>query len=475
MADLRRLARWAREIGAGVLLVNPLSAVAPTVPQQASPYYPSSRRFRNPLYLNVEELPAADQCGGDMNKHIAAGHALNSEPLIDRNRVFQLKVDALNAIWRGDFSHDEFDLYCERQGESLTGFAVFCALAELRKEGDYRNWPAEFQRPDSAAVSQFAQQHTARVRFHKWLQWLLDEQLRRASQELPLVHDLPIGFDPGGADAWMWQDLLARGATVGAPPDQFNSQGQDWALPPFAPHKLQAARYEPFIETLRASMRHAGGLRIDHVMGLFRLYWIPQGFSPSEGAYVRYPADDLLGIVALESHRAGAWVAGEDLGTVEPEVRRRLFDERILTYRVALFEKDHPTNYPEQALAALTTHDLPTTAGLWSGADVQARRERGLSDEEQGWETIRAHLAAMSQLARDSSDADAIRALYEMLGRAPSAILVAALADALAVRQRTNMPGTINEWPNWCDTLPIMLDNIDSAQLPRQIAAALSR
>ena len=214
--------------------------------------------------------------------------------------------------------------------------------------------------------------------YHQWLQWLIDEQLGRASAEIRVMHDLPIGVDPGGADAWAWQDVLAQGCSVGAPPDLYNTQGQDWGLPPFIPHKLRACGYEPVVKTLRAVLRHAGALRIDHVMGLFRLFWIPHGMGPQHGTFVRYKAEELLAIVALESHRAGAFVVGEDLGTVEMGVREQLAERNVLSYRLLWFETTPPRDYPPLAMVAVTTHDLPTIAGLWSGEDLTAQEAIGL-------------------------------------------------------------------------------------------------
>ena len=222
-------------------------------------------------------------------------------------------------------------------------------------------------------MTRYAAEHVRRVQFFKWIQWLLDVQLARASGHLALMQDLPIGVDPDGADAWAWQDWLATGVAVGAPPDEFNTQGQNWGLPPFIPHKLRKAGYEPFVQTIRAAFRHGGGLRIDHVMGMFRLFWIPEGQPAVNGAYVRYNADEMLAIVALESERAESYVVGEDLGTVEEGVREKLADHGILSYRLLWFEKERPTEYPKEALVAVTTHDLPTVAGLWTGEDLKSR------------------------------------------------------------------------------------------------------
>jgi 4-alpha-glucanotransferase len=474
LGDLRRLGRWSRQLGADVLLLNPLCAVPPVAPQEPSPYFPSSRRFRNPLYLNVEQVPGTAELGASLERLAALGRQLNERREIDRDAVLRLKMEALERLWtvRGD--EPAFDRYCRESGEGLDGFACCCALAE-QFGGDWHAWPSEYQRPDSGSAHRFATDNHARLQFHKWLQWLLDRQLAAAAAELPLVQDLPIGVDPGGADAWQWQDVLAQGVTVGAPPDQFNADGQDWSLPPFIPHRLRALRYEPFIQTIRASLRHAGGLRIDHVMGLFRLYWIPAGLGPRRGAYVRYPAEELLAIVAVESHRAGAWIAGEDLGTVQRQVRRKLAETGMLSYKLLWFEDQLPRDYPQQAMAAVSTHDLPTVAGLWTGADFAAQRSIGLRPSESGYQEIRQRLIAATGLDADASAEEAVAAAYQGLSHAPSAVLVANLEDGLAVRERPNMPGTIDQWPNWSLALPLPLEEIETAPLPKQIAAALHR
>jgi len=474
LGDLRWLARWSRHLGAGAIMLNPLCAVAPALPQEASPYYPSSRRFRNPLYLRIEEIPGAQNASVDLSELATAARQLNNRRQIDRDAVFRLKIDALERIWGLHPTDSAFERYRLEMGESLHGFASFCVLAE-RFGGDWSRWPREYQRPDSPAVQRFVQEFSDRLRFHMWLQWQLDVQLASAAAELPLVTDLPIGASPGGADAWQWQDVLAEGATVGAPPDQFNADGQDWALPPFIPHRLRNACYAPFVETIRASLRHARGLRIDHVMGLFRLYWIPRGLGPQRGAYVRYDSDELLAIVAVESHRAKAWIAGEDLGTVENRVRRRLAENCMLSYKLLWFEDDLPEEFPELALAAVSTHDLPTVAGLWTGADFAAQRRIGLQPSVEGFQDIRRRLLAATALADSASLAEAVAEAHRALGRAPSAVLAASLDDALAVEERPNMPGTTHQWPNWCQALPYPLEEIESLPLPKQIAEGLRR
>jgi 4-alpha-glucanotransferase len=287
-------------------------------------------------------------------------------------------------------------------------------------------------------------------------------------EEIPLMQDLPIGVDPDGAEAWIWQEVLADSFTVGSPPDQFNTKGQDWGFPPMVPWKLRAAGYEPFIQTVRGVLRHAGGLRIDHVMGLFRLFWIPRGAAPNTGAYVCYPADELLAILALESTRAEAYIVGEDLGTVEKSTRQRLADKDVLSYRLLWFENDSPSQYPEKALTAVTTHDLPTIAGLWTGADLAAQRELGLKPNEKATLEIKERLKALTGLADDSPLEEVIQALYKLLAEAPSMVLTATLEDALGVIERPNMPGAPQN--SWSLALPHTLKAICSDPLPRAIA-----
>jgi 4-alpha-glucanotransferase len=483
LGDLKRLAQWSSGLGAGIMLINPLGPPASVVPHGTSPYFPSTRRFRNSLYLRVGEVPGVENIAPLLADLAAAGRILNATPRLDRDRVFELKHKALMMIWEtcgeGDspvFADTKtgtvpFDAFRREQGPPLERFATFCALAE--KFGpDWRTWPIEYRRPDGSTVAQFAAEHAATVGYHAWLQWLVDLQLTVAADKIAILQDLPIGFDPGGFDAWEWQDVLVPEMTVGAPPDAFNADGQNWNLPPFQPARLRAAAYEPFIQTIRAALRHAGGLRIDHVMGLFRLWWIPQGQHPRQGWYVRYPADDLLGIVALESHRAGAFIVGEDLGTVEPGVRERLAARRVLSCRLLWFEPRPPREYPELSMASVTTHDLPTIAGLWSGADEAAQRTIGLTIGDE-MRHLREHLRRLLDVNDNAEASDVIERAYRRLAESPSRIVTATLEDAQAVAERPNMPGTIAQWPNWSLVLPQDIETMMAAELPRRIARAL--
>ncbi len=463
LGDLRRLGEWSASLGAEMLGLNPLHAPLPFPHQHPSPYFPSSRRFVNPLYLRIEEVPGFDPDDPVLADAAAAGRALDADRLIDRDRVWALKLSALEHLWDRFDGDPSFDAYCDHQSIDLHGYASFCLLAEEHGT-PWTKWPNEYRRPATAATMRHVLAHAERVRFHEWVQWLLDEQLARAGDTIPLLIDLAIGVAPGGADAWMWRDVLAPGVTVGAPPDAFNRRGQDWGFNPFVPWKLRAAGYRPLVETLRAAMRHAAGIRIDHVMGLFRLFWIPPGATPSEGAYVRFPATEMLDIVALESVRAGVWIAGEDLGTVEDHVRQALDNRGVLSYRLLWFEPGPPEEFPRQSLAACTTHDLPTVAGVWTRSDVEAQRRAGLPVDDEAADELRRRLAAVAGLP-DADDAPMGRVVTEACGRlarAPSMVVTTTLEDALGVEERPNMPGTSGEWPNWRLALPRAIDDFET-------------
>ncbi|MGH7392735.1 MAG: 4-alpha-glucanotransferase [Candidatus Rokuibacteriota bacterium] len=474
LADLARLGRFTASHGGSLVLVNPLCAPLPLVPQPASPYRASSRRFRSPLYLRVEDVPGARDLAVELEPLARAGRALDDERRIDRDAVHRLKEEALRRLHARFGGDPRFEAYRREQGVALRDFATFSALAEHHGAG-WSRWPTEHRRPDAPGVAAFRRARAERVRFHEWVQWLLDEQFARASSACPVMLDLPIGFDPDGADAWAWQDVLALGANVGAPPDRYNATGQDWELPPFVPHRLRAAGYAPFVETIRATLRHAGALRIDHVMGLFRLFWIPPGLTPADGAYVRYLAGELLAIVALEAARAGAWVVGEDLGTVEEGVRETLAERRVLSYRCLWFEEDPPARYPALSLGSVTTHDLPTIAGLWTGADVEDQRKIGLTPNADGIDAIRRRLAGLIGLPLGAPVPAVIERTHAALASAGSCVVAATLEDALAVSERPNMPGTTGQWPNWSLALPAPIEHLEQDPLALGVARVLAR
>jgi 4-alpha-glucanotransferase len=475
LADLRRLGRWSRQVmGAGVIMINPLTAATPVPPIEPSPYYPGSRRFRNPLFLHIEDVPGMEVLGADLVRLAEAGRALNRARRIDRDAIFTLKMGALERIFDQFTGDERFDRFWSEQGDALTQFATHCTLAE-RHGKDWRRWPSEYRRPDGAEVARFVTDEGRRVRFHAWLQWLIDEQLAVAAREIAIINDLPIGLDVAGADAWCWQDLLASDISVGAPPDEFAVNGQDWGLTPFIPHRLRAVGYQPFRETIRAMLRHVGGLRIDHVMGLFRLFWIPRALGAAQGTYVRSRSDELLAIVAVESHRARAFIVGEDLGTVEEGVREELAVQRMLSYRLMYFEPAHPRAFPEMALSGVTTHDLATVAGLWTGGDVAGARAAGIGTNAAGMQSLRDKIAREAHIDADAPVEIAIEKTYQALASAPSRIILATLDDAIAVVERPNMPGTVSEWPNWSLALPLPLEEIEQQELPGRLADVMKR
>ncbi|MCV7420051.1 4-alpha-glucanotransferase [Mycobacterium yunnanensis] len=479
LTDLTDLAVWsASQHGAGFILVNPLHAAAPVAPMEPSPYLPTSRRFVNPIYLRVEAIPefafVADR--GDLRKarSVAQGRAKKSR-LIDRDSTWKIKRAALRAVYRVKRSAGRelaYVAYRAREGRSLDDFAVWCALAE-KHGGDWHRWPEELRHPGSPAVTAFAAKRAEAVDFHRWLQWQLDDQLTvaqatavRSGMALGVMHDLAVGVDPNGADAWALQDTLALGVSVGAPPDEYNQLGQDWSQPPWRPDRLTEQGYEPFRALVNALLRHAGGIRIDHVIGLFRLWWIPQGADPTEGTYVRYDHEALIGIVALEAQRAGAVVVGEDLGTVEPWVRDYLSERGLLGTSILWFELDRdsgggplpPRRWREFCLSSVTTHDLPPTAGYLAGEHVRIRQELGLltrpaaeelADDQAEQAAWLAELRAIGLLGEDPSVQEIVSALYAYLGRTPSRLLALALPDAVGDVRAQNQPGTTDEYPNW--------------------------
>ena len=461
MADLRRLAKWSRRQGASVLLLNPLGAQTPVLPYEASPYYASSRRFRNTMYIRIEEVDGAEQVAAELEPLRAAAGALNDRRLIDYDEVFRLKSKALEAIFKAAPDPRKLGPWAHGKGQALRDFATYNALAEEHGPA-WRTWPAELRHPKGEGVDAERRRLSRRVAFHVWQQFHLDQQMARAAREIGLITDVPVGFAPDGFDAWRWQDLLAPGMSVGAPPDEFFPDGQDWGLPPFDPWKLRRAHYEPFVEAMRSAASHAAGIRLDHVMGLFRLFWIPTGAGAAAGAYVRYPASDLLALLALESRRAKAFVIGEDLGLVEPAVRRRLRQRSALSYSLLWFEGPTPDQWPKNAVAAVGTHDLPTLAGIWNLTEPDHRQHR-----------LRQRLVDVTHAPDGTPAIDVAASTYAALAASRSRIVLASLEDALSVEERPNVPGTTSEWPNWRLALPQSLEEIEAAEGVRRIAEVM--
>ena len=462
LADLRRLGRWARAAGASVILINPLGAQAPLPHQEPCPYYSSSRRFLNLLYLRVEDVAGADRCAAELAPIRAAGRALNSTRLIDHDIVFKLKNEALSLIYRAEPRPAGLSSWVKRQGRGLRDFATFNAVAEVRG-ASWRGWPERLRHPRAAGINDVQQKLAERIAFHEWVQFHLHKQLARAESEITLIADVPVGFASDGSDAWRWQDLMAPGMRVGAPPDSFFPDGQDWGMPAFDPWKLRAAHLEPYVEAIRSAAAQAGGLRLDHVMSLFRLFWIPDTANAAAGAYVRYPSKELLEILASESQRAGAFVIGEDLGLVEKSVRTEMRRRHMLGYRLLWFDETDPASWPRDSVAAITTHDLPTIAGIWR-----------LSEPDQREHHMRHRLVDVSGMPDGADAVDVAVACYTRLASARSRLALATLEDALGVDERPNHPGTTTEFPNWRLAIPQSLEEFEHADGPRRIAEAMA-
>lgn len=486
LGDLAELAAWSgRAHGTGFIQVNPLHAAVPGTPTDPSPYRPSSRRFPDPVHLRIEDipeyayLPPDDRVRvDDVLKRAAALRAsvLDKGALIDRDAVWDLKREALEpvcAVPLGPGRQAAYDAFLAEQGRALTDHATWCALTELHG-AQWTDWPPELRDPRSAATDRARHDLADRVGFHSRLVWLTDAQLgaaqaaaRGAGMPIGLVHDLAVGVHPGGSDAWAQADHFAAGMSVGAPPDAFNARGQDWGLPPWRPDRLAESGYAPFRGLLRGLLRHAGALRVDHVMGLFRLWWVPLGEDPTSGTYVHYDAQAMLAVLALEAHRAGAVVIGEDLGTVEPGVREELARRGVLGTSVLWFERDWdgtgeplaPEQWRTDCVATCTTHDLPSTASRLTGDHVTLRHRLGLLtrplDQEAAqdaaetgeWLTLLTRLGLLPEGRADEEGA--IRAFHRFLLRTPARMIGVWLPDGTGDRRPQNLPGTWNQYPNW--------------------------
>jgi 4-alpha-glucanotransferase len=510
LRDLADFAAWsARDLGAGFVLINPLHAAEPLPPVSPSPYLPMSRRWVSPLYLRIEDIPEYAQLSQPERRQMAEISqplrlASRTPALIDRDAVWAAKREALEVLRKvtlADERQASLDEFRVRHGRALADWGVWCALAEVHG-ADYRTWPARLRHPRSAAAEVSGGDLAAQAEFHVWVQWHVAAQVaaaqaaaRAAGMEIGIIADLAIGGHPGGADAWAGQEYLASGFTVGAPPDAFNQRGQDWGLPPMHPRALAAAGYRPLAELIGAGLSLGGGLRIDHVMGLSRLWWIPEGAPPTEGAYVYYDAPGTLGTLAAAAAAAGSIVIGEDLGTVEPWLREALAERGVLGTMMLWFERGWsgeplaPQWWRRGSLVTVSTHDLPPAAAFLSGKQVTDRLALGLltrpEDEERAeadrmvsdWiEALAAH-GLLPPGERPSADAFTA-ALYGYLARTPAQLIGVNLAEAAGETRSQNMPGTRDEYPNWrlplCgpDGEPVLLEDLAASDRVRAVARA---
>lgn len=532
--DLAAFVRKATACGAGAIGLNPLHLLHGEAPQACSPYGPSSRYFRNALYLDVEAIPefaesARAQALVRRPRFAARLRKLREAELIDYAAVSAAKRAVLDVLFEEfEAAHspdgkpatergEAFAAFVRAGGERLRQTALYEALAEhvarrLRRPAARDEWPADFRSPTAPAVAEFAREHRARVAFFCYLQWQIDEQLSAVARNcegmpLGLYADLAVGVDRNSADAWADPELVVDEANVGAPPDAFTPHGQDWGLAPLNPAVMRERAYEPFVALLRANMRHARALRIDHVMGLMRLFWIPDGRQAIDGAYVQYPFDDLIGIVALESRRNRCIVIGEDLGVVPEGFRERMERERILSYRLMYFEREwegrfrRPDRYPVLALASPGTHDLPTLRGYWESHDIEFRGSVGFVADAASFERERTErlrdrallldlLVELGLLAAEVRHAlhstsdpavtpalldEVVRAVYRMLARTPSVLLMVATEDLARETEQPNFPGTIGEHPNWRRRLGCTVEALFASPFVRGLLATLDR
>jgi len=508
--DLGQLLAWAAQAGAACVGVNPLHALYPHNPLHISPYSPSSRQFVNTLYLDVEAVPDFADCA-EAKASVAAAtfqtalKKLRAAELVDYAGVAEAKGRILPLLYHhfrtAHLAQDTaraqaFRAYQTQAGEDLRRFALYQTLqAHLHAhDGELWGWPVwpeKWRDPNSREVQAFAAEHSDRIEYFEYLQWLAEDQLaelrnkaERLGLGIGLYQDLAVGVDKGGAETWAHHELFALEARTGCPPDDFNPRGQDWGLPPWTPHRLRDAGYAPFISALRANMRHAGALRLDHVMGLMRLYWVPPGMQGDEGAYLSYPFADLLGILALESQRNQCLIVGEDLGTVPDEVRHKLHEYGVLSYKLFYFEREHdgnfraPGNFPAQSLVAASTHDLATLKGFWQGADITLREQLKLYPSEHlrasqisGRESDRWRL--LQALERDGLLPEGvnanptevpeltpalIQAIHQRLARSPAQLFIVQAEDMLGEAEQANLPGTVDEHPNWRRKLAVALE-----------------
>lgn len=511
-ADLADIAKMFAPLGASFVGINPVHALFPGQPGRISPYAPSSRSFLNTLMIALDRVP---ELAGSLSAQAilakpdseASLKELRANNLVDYPKVAELKLTVLEELFKAflalpETSHRRmsFRAFIEAGGERLVRHIRFEALSEhlLRENAaltDWHDWPTAYRKPDSEAVQTFAEKHDDRLMFYAYLQWLADDQLEQAQRDalsagmaIGLYLDLAVGVAADGAEAWSDQDVLVDGARIGAPPDDFNPEGQNWGLLPLSPQALRARGYRPFVELLRDSMRHAGALRIDHVLGLARSFWIPAD-QDLPGAYIRYPMQDLLGLVALESHRQQCVVIGEDLGTVPKTFRAALDEHGLLGCRLLYFERDEKgryrpaSAYPKACIASIGTHDLPTLQGFWAGRDIDWRERLGLyaeadqpshdRKERQRVLIEMLHLLAREACLPDGIDPDQppktmppalLEAFHDFLSRTPAALKAIQLEDAVGAIEQANLPGTIDEHPNWRQKISVPLEDLATEQ-----------
>jgi len=519
ISDLRRIVEWIAGLKGSFIGINPLHAIPNSQPCGVSPYSPISRLYRNFIYLDMEKIPevaASDELKKILSskKYRQEIENLNKEALIAYERIASIKETILRKAF--DIFHAKhfsrstdrgkaFRKYLLEEGDALARFAAYMALYDHfsgkgRRRGDHQpcyswqEWPGHYRDPSSQAVEAFRNEHKIEILFYQYVQWLIDGQLRDVADdagehgmEIGLYHDLAVGSAGSGSDAWSYQNVIAGGTNVGAPPDDFSPDGQRWGFPPMLPEQLRETGYELFIQTIRRNMQSGGAMRIDHALGLFRLFWVPEGLTPNDGAYVSYPAEDFLRIIALESIRNNIVVIAEDLGTIGENMREALQKFKMLSYRLFYFERNYPDpsflapdKYPAMALCAVTTHDLPTLTGYWSGRDIELRKQAGEYRDEAQWQqqihdrerdkglilrALKSHGILPSEYPSDpmmvpQMTPELCLAIYHYLALTPCKLLLVSLDDIIGTMDQQNMPGMVDAHPNWMQKTPLTLEEM---------------
>ncbi|MEW6409369.1 MAG: 4-alpha-glucanotransferase [Nitrospirota bacterium] len=515
-SDLENIVQWvAKNLKGSFVGINPLHTIPNQKPYGICPYAPVSRHYRNFIYIDIEKIPEIADSSEALSLLRSSSFMeelrnLREVHLIDYGRVASLKRKMLESAFSIFYEKHyklrsqrglEFERYRRKEGTALESFTIFMALWEyLRKKmpevHSWQDWPEEYHNFSGTAVQRFKEENSERVLFHQYIQWIIDEQLhvvaetaKNLGMSVGLYHDLAIGSIKGGSDTWSYPNVFTSGMSVGAPPDAFNLNGQNWGFPPLIPGKLRESGYEFFIQTIRENIKHGGALRIDHALGLFRVFWIPEGMSPQDGTYVRYPSEDLLRIIALESVRNRTIIVAEDLGTIGEEVRETLSRFNMFSYRLFYFERDYskgeliiPDGYPEIALTSVTTHDLPTLYGYWIGRDIEIKKQLGLYPDDGAWqkdlnERKRDKAIILSALHSQGIlpenlplDPEMVSemtpelclAVYTYLARTPCKMVTVSLDDLFGVLNQQNMPGTIDTYPNWSLKIPLELQALIS-------------
>ena len=509
--DLRKIVKWIADLKGGFVGINPLHAIPNTKPFGVSPYSPISRLYKNFVYLNIEDIPEVSESedaqaitrSESFKKEL---NKLKKRKLIDYEQAASLKErvlrHAFDLFYEKYYMRDtpqgmDFRRYMSEESSALESFALFVMLWKYMKKvhNAYtsQQWPEEYRSPSNKEVHDLRKTHEKEILFYKYVQWHIDKQLeetaemaRKLGMVVGLYHDLAIGSVAGGSDVWNYRAVIGE-ADVGAPSDDFSPNGQNWGFPPVIPERLKDTGYELFIQTIRKNMKYAGALRIDHAPGLFRLFWIPYGTTPKEGAYVLYPSEDLLRIIALESVRNKTMVIAEDLGTVGENVREMLKRFQMLSYKLFYFERNYPDpsfvlpdGYPDMALCAVTTHDLPTLYGYWKSQDIKIKKQLGMYQDDNLWKKqvqdrnrdkklIIAALKSQEIIPDDfPSDPKMIPqmapelclAIYQYLTRTPCKLLLVSLDDILGTLNQQNMPGTVDLYPNWIQKTPLTLEKM---------------